>query len=132
MRTHKFYRGLFWVAAAYDLLLGVVFFFFYKQVYAYLGIAPPTDPAYLELSTAFVFVQGVGYWLVYRNLERNVDIVKVGIVYKLAYAGVALCHYFAGDLPHDLFAVFGVLDLVFVVLFAMFVKDHRTLGARSA
>ena len=68
MQNRGFFRGVFLVAALYDLVLGLVFFFLYPWVYGFLGVSLPTEPAYLHATAAFVFVQGIMYYLVYRNL----------------------------------------------------------------
>jgi hypothetical protein len=119
MDRRRFYRGVFFVAAAYDLVLGVGFLFLYPWVYQLMGISLPTEPAYLQMSAAFVLVQGIMYALVFRNMERNRDLILVGVIYKAAYAGISLYHLALGDLPHVLFAVFGVLDIGFMILFLM-------------
>ena len=119
MRNPRFFRGVFLVAAVYDLVLGVVFLFLYPWAYAALGIPSPTEPAYLQLAAAFVLVQGIMYVLVYRNLEGNRDLILVGAIYKAAYAAISLFHLGLGDLPHPTFALFGVLDLGFLALFVM-------------
>jgi hypothetical protein len=89
MRNRKFYRGVFLIAAGYDFFLGFIFFLFYKVIYSVFSIELPNSPAYLQLSAAFVFVQGLLYYFVYLNLKRNVDIVKVGVAYRIVYTGVA-------------------------------------------
>ena len=135
MRNLAFYKGVFAVAAAYDLVLGVVFLFLYPWVYGVMGIALPTEPAYLETSAAFVLVQGFMYILVYRNVERNRDLILVAVIYKLAYAAISLYHFGLGDLPHTLFAVSGFLDLGFVVLFVLCLralKSDRGVGTPAA
>jgi hypothetical protein len=119
MQQLRFHRGVFFLAAVYDLVLGVAFLLLYPRVYASLGIALPSEPAYLQASAAFVLVQGIMYLFVYRNMIRNRDLIVVGAVYKLAYAAVALGHWAAGDLPHSVFAVLGIVDLVFLALFLM-------------
>lgn len=122
MENQSYYRGMFAVASLYDLILGLVFFLFYPAIYAWLNIEAPQTPSYLHMAAAFVFVQGIGYAFVWRNLERNVDIIRLGIVYKLAYAGVVFYYWAIGQLPHLVYAGFGVLDLVFVVLFVQALK----------
>lgn len=119
MGSLRFYRGVFFVAALYDLILGVAFLLLYPWIYGLLGIPLPTEPAYLQMAAAFVVVQGIMYVLVYRDMERNRDLILVGAIYKAAYAVVSLYHLGVGDLPHGLFAVFGVLDIGFMILFAM-------------
>ncbi|MEE9167762.1 MAG: hypothetical protein V3U24_09945 [Candidatus Neomarinimicrobiota bacterium] len=129
MKSKRFYKGMFMVAAWYDFILGIVFFFFYKGVYSLFDIRLPDQPAYLHTAAAFVFAQGLLYYFVYLDLERNVDIAKVGIVYKLVYTGVAFYYWAIGGLPHPMFALFGFLDLVFVVLFVLYLKNYRLLIA---
>ena len=80
----RYYRALFLVAAIYDILLGVVFTFFYKPAFAWLGIsaALPQFGGYLSLIGAFLFVIGVAYYLIYRgDLAQNRDLVLVGVLY---------------------------------------------------
>jgi hypothetical protein len=122
MQNRAFFRGFFLVAALYDLILGVAFFFLYPWVYGLFGIALPAEPAYLHVAAAFVFVQGFMYLLVYRNLEGNRDLVLAGAVYKTAYIGVSFFHWGMGTLPHSIFALFGVLDLIFLVGFIWYLR----------
>lgn len=119
MNDLRIYKGVFLVAAAYDLILGALFLFLYPWVYGVLGIGLPSEPAYLQMAAAFVLVQGVMYLLIYRNMARNRDLIIVGALYKAAYAAISLYHWTLGDLPHVAFAVFGVLDIVFLVAFVM-------------
>ena len=125
-----FFKGLFLVAAVYDLVLGLLFFFFYRTVYAFFNITLPPYPMYLQMAAAFVMAMGVGYYFVYRNLYRNIDLVKLGIVYKIVYAGLTSYFYFS-DLAHVTFFYFAVLDGLFAALFVWFLlyakKDARYL-----
>ena len=115
----KYYRILFGTSAIYDVLLGVVFIFFRKRVYAALGISEklPAISGYLALLGAFVLVIGIAYGLIARgDLRRNVDLILVGTFYKLAYSVTAFYYW---GLPHVIFsALFGVTDAVFFVLMA--------------
>jgi len=118
----KYYRGLFTVAAIYDVLLGVTFTFFPARAFATLGIGAklPAFGGYLTLLGAFVLVIGIAYFLIARSdLKRNADLILVGTLYKLAYAGTAFYYWFQGNLPHPAFgALFGIADAVFFVLMA--------------
>jgi hypothetical protein len=118
----KYYRGLFTVAAFYDLVLGLAFTFFPVRVFAALGISDklPTFGGYLTLLGAFVLVIGIAYALIARgDLLRNADLILIGTLYKLAYAATAFYYWWAGGLPHVAFAaLFGVADAVFFVLMA--------------
>ena len=130
MQNRAFFRGFFLVAALYDLILGVAFFLLYPWVYELFGISLPTEPAYLHAAAAFVFVQGFMYLLVYRNLEGSRDLVLAGAVYKVAYIGVSFYHWGMGTLPHPIFALFGVLDLFFLVGFLWYLRTLKA-GPRA-
>ncbi len=115
----RWYRSLFWVAAAYDIALGVTFLFFSRQVFDWLDIEPahPTYTSYISLIAVFLFVIGVAYALIARgDFYRNKDLITVGILYKLGYFFVALWYLLDGLYPHIIFFwVFGVADLVFAI-----------------
>lgn len=118
-KKEGFFKGLFLVAAIYDLILGLLFFFFYKPIYLYFNIDLPVYPMYLQMAAAFVIAMGVGYYFIYRNLYRNVDLVKLGIIYKIVYSGLTSYFYFT-NLAHILFLWFAVFDLIFLILFVWF------------
>ena len=118
----KYYRSLFTIAAIYDVLLGVTFTFFPARAFAALGISEklPAFGGYLTLLGLFVLVLGIAYFLIARgDLQRNADLILIGTLYKLAYAGTAFYYWSQGSLPHVAFAaLFGVADTVFFVLMA--------------
>lgn len=115
----RWYRILFWIAAVYDIVLGITFLFFYTPVFRFLEIEDtlPAHTSFLSLIAVFLFVIGVAYALIaVGDLERNRDLITVGILYKLAYFSVALWYLISGDYPHIVFfAVFGVADAFFAV-----------------
>jgi uncharacterized membrane protein HdeD (DUF308 family) len=118
----KYYRGLFIIAAVYDVLLGITFTFFPARAFAALGISDklPAFGGYLTLLGAFVLVLGIAYFLIARgDLRQNADLILVGTLYKLAYAGTAFYYWSQGGLPHVAFAaLFGVADTIFFFLMA--------------
>jgi len=126
LRNERSYRILFLIAALYDFILGFVFFaflrFFFEEIFK---ITYPLYPAFFQAAAAFVFVMGVGFYFVYRNMYRNIDIVKVGICFKLVYSGLAFYHVFFKGMPW-IFSVFGFLDLIFIVFFVFFLLAVRS------
>jgi hypothetical protein len=118
----KYYCGLFYLAALYDVVLGITFTFFPARAFAALGISDklPAFGGYLTLLGVFVLVIGIAYFLIARgDLRRNADLILIGTLYKLAYAGTAFYYWSQGSLPHVAFAaLFGVADTVFFVLMA--------------
>jgi uncharacterized membrane protein HdeD (DUF308 family) len=118
----KYYRSLFMIAAAYDVLLGIMFTCFPARAYDALGIREklPAFGGYLSLLGAFVLVIGIAYFLIARgDLRRNTDLILVGTLYKLAYSATTFYYWSQGNLPHIAFAaLFGVADAVFFALMA--------------
>lgn len=118
----KYYRGLFNFAAIYDAVLGLTFTFFPARAFAALGVSDklPVFGGYLTLLGVFVLVIGMAYFLIARgDLRRNTDLILIGTLYKLAYAGTAFFYWSQGSLPHVAFgALFGVADAVFFILMA--------------
>ena len=104
------------------MVLGITFTFFPARTYAALGIGEklPAFGGYVTLLGVFVLVVGVAYFLIARgDLRRNANLILIGTLYKLAYAGTAFFYWSQSSLPHVVFgALFGVVDMVFFVLMA--------------
>lgn len=130
----RYYRGLFAVAAIYDLVLGVVFLFFGRWAFDLLDIEEKyPEGGFVQLIGAFVLVLGVAYYLIWRHdLWRNRDLVAIGALYKLAYSGVGLWVAIFDEAPHVLFIWgFGVADAVFLVLMAECLRYLYQHSSRS-
>ncbi|MDO8577663.1 MAG: hypothetical protein Q7R50_00585 [Dehalococcoidales bacterium] len=125
LKNEKSYRNLFLIAALYDFILGLVFFvflpFFFENVFK---IPAPNYPGFYQAAAAFVFVMGVGFYFVYRNMYQNADIVKLGIVFKVVYATLAFYYVFFQDMP-VIFSIFGALDIIFIVFFLFYLRAYR-------
>lgn len=124
----KGWKALFLIAALYDFILGILFFFFYKPIFLYFNIDIPVNPIYLQMAAAFVIAMGVGYYFIFLNLYRNIDLVKLGIVYKVVYTGL-VSYFYLINLADIVFFLFAITDAIFLVLFVFFLvyakKDGR-------
>jgi len=125
LKEEGFYRNLFLVAALYDFMLGFFFFTFWHFIFdQILKIPYPNYPGFYQAAAAFIFNMGIGFYFVYRNIYRNIDIVKVGIIFKLFYTGIAFFYVFVERMPWIL-ALFGFLDLIFIIFFILFLRAVR-------
>ncbi len=119
------YRTLFLIAALYDFVLGFLFFIFWQPIFDnILKIPYPNYPAFYHSSTAFIFCMGIGFYFVYRDMYRNTDMVKLGILFKLAYTGLSFYYVFVQNMPW-VFSIFGFLDIIFAVFFMLFLGAVR-------
>ena len=81
-------------------------------LFSALAIALPNNTSYIHLTAAFVFVQGLGYWFVWQDPPANLGIVKLGIVYKAIFSGLAFYYLAIGELLHPAFLIFAVADVL--------------------
>jgi len=112
----KAIKVLFWIAALYDLILGLAFGLFYQPIYARFGVELPNHPGYVQLSAMFIFIIGVGFYLVARNPRENRQIILLGILMKIGFCLVVFSHLFFGTVP-PIYVPFAVLDFLFLVSF---------------
>ena len=116
------YRWLFLVAALYDIALGLAFLLVGQSILTWIGMALPPHIAYVQLAAMFVFIQGLGYWFIYRDPWSNLGLVRMGVAYKAGYAGLTLLYLATSQLPSVFFVPWAVADLLFLVGFVMFLQ----------
>ncbi|HUH64874.1 MAG TPA: hypothetical protein VLZ07_00445 [Syntrophales bacterium] len=121
MYKKAYYRKLFVVGAFWNWGAGVLFFFWSAEAFALLKMQPLNYAAVMQLAMALVFAFGIGYYWVSRDLSKNHDIVKIGIIAKILVFFVLSYHYLVGNIPL-LLALCGVVDLTFALLFIEFLR----------
>ena len=124
-------KPMFIIAALYDFILGIVFLIAFKPIYRMLGLTLPNHDGYVQFGAALVAIFGVGFWLVARAPQRNRDIIIMGILLKLSYAGVVLGHYFFGSVP-GIWIPFAWIDLIFAGIFIAALRALTTVPAKPA
>ena len=111
-------RPLFVVAGISDLVLGIPYLFLYRTVFGWFNVLLPNHPGYVQLNALFVTIFGIGFLLVAQDPSRNRDIIRLGVLLKLAYSGIVLIYAAMGNMP-AMWIPWAICDLVFVVLFFM-------------
>jgi hypothetical protein len=114
--TPSWIRPLFVLAALYDIVLGLVLGIAFKPILTRFGIALPNHDAYVQLPAALVTIFGIGFWLVARAPQQWRGFIALGVLMKLAYAGVVLGHAAVGNMP-ALWTWFAWADLAFALAF---------------
>ena len=117
------WRAFFLVAALYDVVLGAAFVVAGEPILSAIGMALPPHIAFIQLAAIFIFVQGLSYALVFLDPSGNLGIVRVGVAYKAAYAGLALWYLVIGILPSLFFVPWALIDLAFLVGFVLFLRS---------
>jgi len=122
----RYYRWLFVTAAIWNLLAAaaVLFLLTDASFRREMGFPGPVDTISLQLLAACLFVFGLGYYWVSRDLSRNHDLVKLGVVGKPLVFLVFSGHAFIKEIPVLLVAP-SVVDLLFGALFLEFLLRTR-------
>ena len=124
MMTDRTFQRIFLVGALWNLLGAGLFFLFWRQAFAFFDLEPPKYLAFFQAWLALAFVFGIGYYYVARDLYGNLNIVRMGIYGKTAFSVIFIYHIiFSGF--HPVFLSGVLIDLVFVVLYALFLFQAR-------
>jgi hypothetical protein len=124
--TDQTYRRIFLVGAIWNLLGAGLLFLFWRQAFALFQLQPPNYLAFFQAWLALAFVFGIGYYYVSKNLYGNLNIVKLGIYGKTAFAAIFIYHVLFAHF-HPVFLSGAIIDLVFVVLYVLFLVHARTV-----
>jgi hypothetical protein len=122
----RYYRWMFLAAAAWNAFAaGAVLFLLTNATFRmHMGISKPADPLSPQLLASCLFLFGLGYYWVSRDLSENHGIVKLGVAGKILVFVLFFGHALAGTIPVTL-AVPTVVDLLFAALFLEFLIHWR-------
>jgi len=122
----RYYRWLFLWAAVWNMLsAGAVLFVLSDAKFrGEMGFPGPPDTISLQLLASCLFVFGLGYYWVSRDLSRNRDLVKLGVIGKLIVFVVFFGHALAREIS-VLLVIPSTVDLLFGALFLEFLLRTR-------
>jgi len=126
----RYYRGMFLAAAVWNVFSagGVLFLLGSAKYRRTAGFPGTPDTIALQLLACCLFVFGLGYYWVSRDLSRNRDLVKLGVIGKPLAFFVFFGHAMAGEIP-ILLAGPSLVDLLFGALFLEFLVRARGKGS---
>jgi len=119
-----FWTGVFCFKGVWNCVISVLFFFGDDPLRDWLGVPRP-DPAYRAMFLALAFTFGLGYWRIGRNLTSDRDIVYGGVIGQSAVFTVLAYEVFVAQRLPLLFLGPGIVDLIFAVLFVVFLLRTR-------
>lgn len=127
--SEKFYRRMFLVASLWNLIGGVAIILLTDWIFSGIYLKPPQPPAYYQSWIALFMTFGVGYYMVYRSMYTNKNIVVLGIIGKIAFSVIFIGNrlIYSDQIP-SVFLIAVVGDLVFVILFWMFLRFANKMG----
>ena len=120
-------RITFIVAALYDGVLGIAFFFAGPWVYRTFNVTPPNHWGYVQFSAGLLMIFAAMFAAVARDPRGKRDLIPYGIALKVVYCGLAFYYWLTTDIP-GMWKPFAAIDLIMIVLFAW---AYVTTGKRS-
>lgn len=118
-------RPLFLSAATFNLIVGLPMLVAYPIVARLLGLdGPPT--VWFHIVGAVVLLFGWVYWQVGRDPVKYRPYVALGIIGKLAFAGIIYGHRVAGTATTATAALVTV-DVAYALLFIAWLRSHPTV-----
>jgi hypothetical protein len=124
------WKLVFQTKAVINWVEAVVFLLGDRWIREWLNTQPLANPEYSQLVYSVFFFIGIGYWWVGQKIRQNHAIVKLGIYIQFSVFAVLAYHTLIGSL-HPLYLLSGVLDLIFAILFSLFLYSYM-LAERNA
>lgn len=120
-------RPLFYIAALYDGVLGLLFLFAWRAVYQSFSVTPPNHGGYVQFPALLLIIFGALFIQIARNPVGHRNLIGYGIALKIAYSGIVFWYALRTGVP-AMFLWCAWIDLVFLVLF---VVARQSLPKRS-
>ena len=118
-----FFERVFLFAGTYNIGAAITFIFGHKWLFPLINIDDFHFPSFMFLAFSFVFVFGIGYLIVSKDLSKNHDIVRLGILSKALAFFVILHGCMMNDLPSILY-VAAFIDLMWAFIFIHFIRKN--------
>lgn len=123
------WKYVFLVKAVINWVESIALLFSDRLIREALNLKPLINPEYSQLFLVLVFVIGIAYWWVGNDISNNYAIIKFGVYAQFSVFFVLAYHTLIGNV-HPLYLIPGIIDLVFAILFSLFLySDARTKPA---
>ncbi|MEJ2294022.1 MAG: hypothetical protein P8Y23_04570 [Candidatus Lokiarchaeota archaeon] len=125
----KYYKWLFIIGAFFNWIVSVSFFIgsiTIPEIFTLFGTTVPPTLFFLHALLGLIFVYGIGYFIVGRDIHKNRGCVWLGIISKLCFFSFCIIYFILGDLALIL-VIFGSLDFIFACLFIEFIMNYKKL-----
>jgi hypothetical protein len=107
----------------------VLFLFAWQAIYTRFNVTYPNHAGYILFGAASIAIFGIGFLFVAAAPERNRDIIKLGVLLKLAYSATVLGFWFRNAIPY-MWVQFAWCDLAFLAAFVLALRALPLPGGR--
>lgn len=131
MKNLEFWKSVFLTKSVITCAEGAALFFADSWLRNFLNAPPLVNVEYSQLFFGLVFFIGVAYWWVGNDLVNNRGIIKFGICAQSLVFALLAYHTLIGTV-HPFYLVPGIIDLIFAVLYSVFLFLYPTNKAEPA
>ena len=126
MKKTAWISVLFYFSGIYDGLLGLIFLLYPLRLFERLGITPPNHVGYVEFPAALLLIFALIFFRIARNPSAYRNLIPYGMLLKVAYCSVVICHWIGGGIPY-IWKPFAVADAIMLLLYvwAWFALDQK-------
>lgn len=120
-------RKLFWVAALFNWIVALGFFFVPDMFLSLFFVTPvPEQSIWVQQFAGLVFFFGIGYYWASRDLYSNQGIVRLAVYAKFGVVLIGLLNVITGDISWQ-FMIPASADAVFAYLFIVALRSVSRL-----
>jgi hypothetical protein len=125
--TRSMISSLFYLAAFYDGVLGIVLLIVPARIYVRFAVTPPNHWGYVQFPAALLIVFALMFLAVARDPESNRNLIPYGLLLKVSYCGVVFSYWIAQGIP-SMWKPLAIMDLGFAALFLWASASLRRLA----
>jgi len=129
MEKKEYYKNLFLLAAIWNWIVAIsllLLSFVAPDVMTLFGVDIPPSLVFLQMLFLLVGIFGVGFFIIYRDVESNHGIIQMSVLEKLSFFVVFLIYFIIGDVGF-LVVLLVIVDLIFGILFIEFLLNFKNL-----
>ncbi len=131
MKNLAFWKSVFLTKSIITCAEGAALFFADSWIRNLLNAQPLFNVEYSQLFFGLVFFIGVAYWWVANDISNNHGIIKFGICAQSLVFAILAYHTAIGTI-HPLYLIPGIIDLIFAILYSVFLFLYSYKQAEPA
>ena len=127
MNKENYYKYLFLIGALFNWVVSssfLVISILVPDIFNIFGSSKPPTLFFLHSLLGLIFVYGIGYFIVFLDINKNRGCVWLGVISKLTFFTFCVIYFLLGDLGIIIVAL-GSLDFIFACFFIEFLINHQ-------
>jgi len=123
-------RTIFYVAAIYDALFGIMGIVSPYMAFDMFGVEPPNHVGYVQFPAILLLIFAAMFWQIARDPVGNRLLMPYGIALKAGYSGLVLYYLATTGIP-GMWVPWAWADLGFLVVFVICWRQTAAVRAGS-